>query len=65
MDQVKFIAQLNIEHFQRLLASETDPNKIETVTRLLDEEEAKLRDIERRERETMIRQVADQERKLL
>ncbi len=65
MDQGKFIVRLNIEHFRRLLATETNPTKLETVTRLLDEEEAKLRDIERRERETMLRQIADQERRLL
>jgi len=44
----KNIARLNIEHFRRLLEAETDPKKRETITRLLAEEEAKLREIEQR-----------------
>lgn len=39
------IARLNIEHFHRLLKSEIDPDKRATITRLLAEEEAKLRSI--------------------
>jgi hypothetical protein len=36
------VAQLNIEHFRKMLAEETDPAKRRTLTRLLAEEEAKL-----------------------
>jgi hypothetical protein len=36
------IALLNIEHFRRLLANETDSAKRELLLRLLEEEEAKL-----------------------
>ena len=36
------IARLNIEHFRKLLATETDETKRRTVLRLLAEEEAKL-----------------------
>ena len=36
------VADLNIEHFRKLLASETDPAKRQTIERLLAEEEAKL-----------------------
>jgi hypothetical protein len=36
------IAQLNIEHFRKLLTSETDEAKRQTLLRLLAEEEAKL-----------------------
>jgi hypothetical protein len=39
------IARLNIEHFRRLLKTETDPAKRATITRLLADEEAKLRSI--------------------
>ena len=49
MDKPSTIAKLNIEHFRRLLASETDPVKRETVARLLAEEEAKLRRLEEQE----------------
>jgi hypothetical protein len=41
----KTIADLNIEHYQRLLASELDATKRETIGRLLAEEEAKLAEI--------------------
>jgi len=50
------IAQLNIEHFRRLLATETDETRRRTLLRLLAEEEAKLanppspRERKRRER---------------
>ena len=40
----KTVADLNIEHFKKLLAVETDPVKRETIQRLLAEEEAKLAD---------------------
>lgn len=36
------VAELNIEHFKRLLAVETDPAKRQTIERLLAEEQAKL-----------------------
>ena len=38
------IARLNIEHFRRLLAVETDEKRRQTLQRLLAEEEAKLAD---------------------
>ena len=41
----KTVAQLNIEYFRRLLATEPDPAKRDTITKLLGEEEAKLRAI--------------------
>lgn len=36
------VADLNIAHFKRLLAAETDPVKRQTIERLLAEEEGKL-----------------------
>ena len=36
------VADLNIAHFKRLLAIESDPAKRQTLERLLAEEEAKL-----------------------
>lgn len=36
------VARLNIEHYRRLLARETDEARRQTVMRLLAEEEAKL-----------------------
>jgi len=36
------VAHLNIEHFRRKLAEETDETKRQTILRLLAEEEAKL-----------------------
>jgi hypothetical protein len=50
VDKPSTIAKLNIEHYRRLLATETDPKKRETITRLLAEEEAKLRELEKCER---------------
>ncbi len=50
MDEGKAIVRLNIEHYKRLLATETDPNKLEAITKLLAEQEAKLQEIERKER---------------
>ena len=38
----KTVADLNIAHFKRLLETETDPVKRQTVERLLADEEAKL-----------------------
>lgn len=42
MDQRVFIAQLNIEHFRRKLATEKDEETRQTIIRLLAAEEAKL-----------------------
>jgi hypothetical protein len=36
------VAHLNIEHYRRLLATEMDETKRQTILRLLAEEEAKL-----------------------
>ena len=36
------VARLNIEHFRRLLAKETDESRRQVIERLLAEEEAKL-----------------------
>ena len=36
------VARLNIEHYRRLLATETDATRRQTLQRLLTEEEAKL-----------------------
>ncbi len=38
----KTVADLNIAHFRKLLSTEIDPAKRETIARLLAEEEAKL-----------------------
>ena len=38
----KTVARLNIEHFRKLLATEIDGPKRQTLLRLLAEEEAKL-----------------------
>ena len=38
------VARLNIEHYRRLLARETDEARRQTIMRLLAEEEAKLLD---------------------
>jgi len=38
----KAVAQLNIEHYRKLLATETDEMRHQTLQRLLAEEEAKL-----------------------
>ena len=44
------VARLNIEHFRRLLAQETDESRRQTLLRLLAEEEAKLTDPKPRKR---------------
>ena len=36
------VARLNIEHYRKQLARETDETRRQTITRLLQEEEAKL-----------------------
>jgi len=38
------VARLNIEHYRRLLAAETDETRRQTLLRLLAEEEAKVAD---------------------
>ena len=38
------VARLNIEHYRRLLARETDETRRQTIVRLLTEEESKLAD---------------------
>jgi hypothetical protein len=38
----KTVAELNIAHFKKLLSTEADPVKRQTIERLLAEEEAKL-----------------------
>jgi len=40
------VADLNIAHFKRLLATETDPVKRQTIERLLAEEETKLAQVQ-------------------
>jgi hypothetical protein len=47
----KDIARLDIEHYRKLLATETREEKRQTLLRLLAEEEAKLAAIESRPRE--------------
>lgn len=44
------VARLNIEHFRRLLAKETDETRRQVLQRLLAEEEAKLADPRPKER---------------
>ena len=41
----KFVAKANIEHYRERLAQETDDSKRQVLTRLLDEEEAKLQSL--------------------
>lgn len=41
-EMVRTVARLNIEHYKRLLAAETDDAKRRTLMRLLVDEEAKL-----------------------
>jgi hypothetical protein len=45
------VARLNVEHYRRLLATESDEQKRSTLQRLLAEEEAKLSDNAPRERQ--------------
>jgi len=40
----KSVARLNIEHFRRLLAQETDESRRQLLLKLLAEEEAKIAD---------------------
>ena len=46
------VARLNIEHYRKLLETETDEKKRATLTRLLAEEEAKLAALDKRTDET-------------
>jgi hypothetical protein len=41
----KFVVRANIEHYRKLMATETDQAKREALARLLAEEEAKLRSL--------------------
>jgi hypothetical protein len=49
MDDGKNIVRLNIEHYKRLLATETNPGKREAFNRQLAEQDANL--LQKRERE--------------
>jgi len=40
------VARLNVEHYRRLLANETDEARRQTILRRLAEEEAKLVDVQ-------------------
>jgi hypothetical protein len=42
------VAHLNIEHYKRLLARETDKTRRQLLLRLLAEQEAKIGDVSRR-----------------
>ncbi len=42
----KAVARLNIEHYRKLLANETDETRRQMIVRLLAEEEAKLGGLE-------------------
>jgi hypothetical protein len=44
------IIDLNIKHYRKLLMTEEDPSKRETIAKLLAEEEAKLTNLPLRER---------------
>jgi hypothetical protein len=48
------VAHLNIEHYRRLLASETDEARRQTILRLLAEEEAKLADLQSAQKKRML-----------
>jgi hypothetical protein len=41
------ITELNIRHYRKLLTTETDPGKRQTITTLLAEEETKLAGLEK------------------
>lgn len=49
------IARLNIEHYRRLIAQETDETRRQTLQRLLAEEEAKLASLESQEKRNRTR----------
>jgi hypothetical protein len=46
----KTVARLNIEHYRRLLATETDESRRQMLLRLLAEEEARIADTKPPER---------------
>jgi hypothetical protein len=50
MDEARNIIRLNIERYKQLLATESDPHKLVTITRLLAEPEAGRQEMERKER---------------
>jgi hypothetical protein len=50
MDDGKNIVRLNIEHYKRLLASEIDPDQRKALNPQLADREAKLQEMERKER---------------
>ncbi len=50
----RFIAEQNIEHFRRLLATELSESKRQCVLGLRADEEAKLRSIEAEERQSLL-----------
>jgi hypothetical protein len=47
----KFIFEANIAHFKRQIDQETDPKRLQTLHRLLADEEAKLADHDARQRD--------------
>ncbi len=47
----RFIAEQNIEHYRRLLAAGLDEPKRQCILHLLADEEAKLREIEARQKQ--------------
>jgi hypothetical protein len=47
-----WIAQANIDHFEKLLATEKDPQKRAMIARELAEEKTKLTALKKRDRET-------------
>jgi hypothetical protein len=47
----KFVARLNVEHYRKKIAAETDEAQRQKLLQLLAEEEAKLAAIELREKE--------------
>ena len=49
------VARLNIEHYRKKLAEETDPDRRATLLRLIAEEEAKLIAAERQKSSDKIR----------
>jgi hypothetical protein len=52
MDESKKITLLNIDYLQQLLGTEIDQKNRKTIARLLAEQQAKLREIQRKERGT-------------
>lgn len=46
------VASLNVQHFKHLLETETDPEKRATIMRLLAEEQAKIKSLQKHEPNT-------------